>query len=44
VSVTVDEELIEWVDEIVGKRAFASRSHAISEALRLLKDRFEEGR
>jgi len=28
-TVTVPQELIDWIDEMVKKRAFASRSHGV---------------
>lgn len=29
ISVTIPRELIEWIDEMVEKRVFANRSHAV---------------
>ena len=39
ISVSLDTELITWVDSMIGKRVFASRSHAIEVALQRLKER-----
>jgi Arc/MetJ-type ribon-helix-helix transcriptional regulator len=37
VTATVDQELIEWIDEEVKKKRFRNRSHAIEYALAMLK-------
>ncbi|MEM2944624.1 MAG: ribbon-helix-helix domain-containing protein [Methanomassiliicoccales archaeon] len=29
ISVTIPRELIDWIDEMVEKRVFANRSHAV---------------
>ncbi len=38
VSATIDEELIDWVDEKVKDKIFRNRSHAIEFALSKLKE------
>jgi len=38
VSATIDEEIIDWVDEKVKEKIFRSRSHAIEFALSKLKE------
>ncbi|MGC8693534.1 MAG: ribbon-helix-helix domain-containing protein [Thermoplasmata archaeon] len=38
VSVSVDEDLLEWVQEEIEKKRFASVSHAINFALHRLKE------
>lgn len=38
-SVYIDDELIKWVDERVVEGTFASRSHAVTLALKQLKRR-----
>lgn len=38
-SVYIDDELITWVDEQVVEGTFASRSHAVTMALKQLKRR-----
>lgn len=38
-SVYIDDELINWVDEQVVEGTFASRSHAVTLALKQLKRR-----
>lgn len=37
-SVTLDEDLLKWVDEMVCAKRFASRTHAIEYALQRLKE------
>ncbi len=37
ISVSVEPQLLEWVDEQVNSKRFASRSHAIEYALARLK-------
>jgi len=39
----VDRELISWVDNRVEDKTFSSRSHAISLALELLREKFKGG-
>ena len=36
-SVALDEDLLRWIDEMIERRVFASRSHAIVYALECLK-------
>ena len=40
-SVTIDSELVRWVDEKVRERVFRNRSHALEYALSELKKRME---
>lgn len=37
-SVSIDKELLDWVDTQVKKKRFATRTHAIEFALQKLKD------
>lgn len=37
-SVSVDEDLLEWIDTQIKEKVFASRSHAIERAIKLLKN------
>lgn len=37
-SVAIDRELLEWVDSMVAKKRFATRTHAIEYALQLLRE------
>lgn len=37
VSVTVDQKLVEWIDELLEKGLFRNRSHIIEEALKFMK-------
>jgi len=39
ITARVDDELIDWVDELVKTKRFGSRSHATNLALYLLKQR-----
>jgi Arc/MetJ-type ribon-helix-helix transcriptional regulator len=41
ISVSLDQDLIDWIDEEIKTKRFASRSHAIQRALTLLKGRKE---
>jgi len=36
-----DGEIIKWVDEMVKKKEFRSRSHAVEKALKELKKKYE---
>lgn len=38
VTITVDKELIEWIDKEVDSRRFRNRSHAIEYAIAKLKE------
>jgi len=38
VTATVDQELIEWIDQEVKKKRFRNRSHAIEYALAMLRE------
>lgn len=37
VSVTVDHDLVDWVDEEIANRRFSNRSHAVCYALNKLR-------
>ena len=37
VSITVNQEFVKWMDELVKKGLFRNRSHAIEEVLRFVK-------
>lgn len=37
-SIALDQDLIAWVDDLVAKRRFANRTHAIELALQKLKE------
>ncbi len=37
ISITVDKALVDWMDSEIGKKFFASRSHAVERALTELK-------
>ncbi len=37
-SVTLDQDLLQWIDELVSKKRFANRTHAIELALQKLKE------
>lgn len=39
VTVTVDKELVEWIDQQVEKRRFRNRSHGIEYAIAKLKEK-----
>lgn len=41
-SVGIDEDLLEWVDSQILAKRFASRTHAIEYALKMLRDKFKE--
>jgi Arc/MetJ-type ribon-helix-helix transcriptional regulator len=40
-SVAIDPELLSWIDDMIGKKRFATRTHAIELGLQLLKERSE---
>jgi len=37
ISVTVDEELVRWMEELINRGLFRNRSHAVEIALRRMK-------
>jgi Arc/MetJ-type ribon-helix-helix transcriptional regulator len=39
VSVTVDEELVEWMDNLIQRNLFRNRSHVMEEALKHMKQK-----
>ncbi|MEM2842127.1 MAG: ribbon-helix-helix domain-containing protein [Thermoproteota archaeon] len=41
-SVTLDENLLSWIDEMISIKRFANRTHAIEYALQILKERSEK--
>jgi metal-responsive CopG/Arc/MetJ family transcriptional regulator len=44
VAITIDEELLERIDRLVGQKKFANRSRAIQEAVREKLERLDRGR
>ena len=42
ISVTIPKELVDWVDDMVKRRAFASRSHGVEISILLAKEREKE--
>ncbi|MCJ8306175.1 MAG: hypothetical protein HRU07_03895 [Nitrosopumilus sp.] len=40
-SITIDSDLVRWVDDVVKSKRFASRSHGIEYALHELKKKSE---
>lgn len=41
-SVALDEDLLAWVNEMIERKRFASRTHAIEYALQRLREQQEE--
>lgn len=41
-SVALDEDLLTWIDEMIERKRFASRTHAIEYALQRLKEQQTE--
>jgi len=41
-SVALDEDLLAWIDEMIERKRFASRTHAIEYALQRLREQQEE--
>ncbi|MFP3131406.1 MAG: ribbon-helix-helix domain-containing protein [Nitrososphaeria archaeon] len=41
-SVSIDKDLLKWVDEMLKTKRFASRTHAIEYALQKLKEEKNE--
>lgn len=41
ISVSVDEDLLKWVDDEIKVKRFANRSHAFENALQRLKNKAE---
>ena len=37
VTVTIDRELLDWVELLIERRMFANRSHAVNQAINFLK-------
>ncbi|MDC7950740.1 ribbon-helix-helix domain-containing protein [Methanomassiliicoccaceae archaeon COG_1] len=42
-GVTVDQELIDWIDLMIEKRVFANRSHGVEVCIQWAKDGFNRG-
>ena len=40
-SVALDEDLLRWIDEMIKRKIFASRSHAVEYALEHLRKEYE---
>ena len=43
-SVALDEDLLRWIDGMIKRKVFASRSHAVEYALEHLRKEYERGR
>jgi len=41
-SMDVEPDLLAWIDGMIGKKRFASRTHAVEYALQRLKEREKE--
>jgi len=41
-SVALDEDLLRWIDGMIERKVFASRSHAIEYALECLRREYEK--
>jgi len=41
-SVALDEDLLRWIDGMIKRKVFASRSHAIEYALECLRREYEK--
>lgn len=41
-SVALDEDLLTWIDDMIERKRFASRTHAIEYALQRLKEQERE--
>jgi len=39
ISITIDEDLIKWIDSQIKKKKFANRSHSLEYAITLLKEK-----
>lgn len=42
ISIAVDREFLTWIDQMIEKRVFANRSHAIQRAILKLKEEVEK--
>lgn len=41
-SITIDEDLLSWIDKLIESKRFANRTHAIEYALQRLREREKE--
>ena len=41
-SIALDEDLLVWIDEMIKRKRFASRTHAIEYALQRLREQEQE--
>lgn len=41
-SVAIDKELVSWIDQLIQSKRFASRTHAVEYALKLLQESFQK--
>jgi Arc/MetJ-type ribon-helix-helix transcriptional regulator len=41
-SIALDEELLAWIGEMIDRKRFASRTHAVEYALQRLREQQEE--
>lgn len=42
ISISIEQELIDWIDSKIKKKYFANRSHAIERALTELKEKIDK--
>ncbi len=42
ITITIDKELLDWIDEQIGGKVFSSRWHAIERCVYEVKERSEE--
>lgn len=40
-SVGLDSKMVDWIDKMIEKKRFASRSHAVELGLQILKEKYE---
>jgi len=43
VTASMDGDLVDWMDKQIEKRRFATRTHALEDAIDNLKDEIEKG-
>jgi Arc/MetJ-type ribon-helix-helix transcriptional regulator len=43
-TITINDNLLEWIEEMIEKKEFASVSHAVGKALLKLKQEYESGK
>jgi len=42
VSISVDDDLLKWIDQLIKTKRFAHRSHAFEYAIERLKEEYEK--